>query len=183
MMGRRDARARVFDGIAFFDGCDRQLLAEMAHQADRVRVPAGTVLTVAGQHAWQLLVVVEGIAQATDGGGTATVVSGQTIAPRAVAEIAPWPATVTTLSEVEVLVLNGLAFGWAVRQHPHLARPDRSRPAAVTTPGDGAASLDAAGRGHTPPRLRRWSLAARFAAGRPRTVHARHSNVIAGVGR
>jgi hypothetical protein len=177
-MGRRRERTRtdVFAGVAFFEGCDRRLLAEMAPHADRVRLPAGAVLAAAGRHAWQLLVLTEGLARPTADGRQGTLVAGQAVAPGAAAAIAPYPATVTALTAVEVLVVNGPAFAWAVRQQPSLVTPPpRTARAAATAPAGAAGTTRAA-------RLARaWRRA--FPARPTPTVHDRNSNVIAGVGR
>jgi CRP-like cAMP-binding protein len=202
-MARRDARTHAFDGVPFFDGCDERLLAELAPHADRVRVPAGTVLATAGRHAWQLLVLVEGSARTTDRGRTGILGPGRAIAPDAVATLAPFPATVTTSSEAEVLVVNGPAFVAAARQHPRLARRSpvlRTEPPAITAtdPGrraDGGRArrrarrlLRARDRASAPQPSTRPDVPTVDAGpapspGRGPAVHARNAHVVAGIGR
>ncbi len=134
-MGRRDARTRVFEGVAFFEGRDAATLTELAPHADRVQVPAGTVLAVAGRHAWQLLVLVDGAARTTTGGRTGFLGAGQAIAPHAAATLGPFPTTVTTTTDTEVLVVNGPAFVGAANRDRSLIH-QRAGAAKVRFGGD-----------------------------------------------
>lgn len=111
----------IFDGLAFFEGCDRRRLADLVFHAGRIRVRPGTVLAEAGRTARELIVVVEGTVQTQRGPVTLVHGPGLAVAPDAVARRARFPLTVTAVGEVEVLVVNGPAFGWAVRDMPELA--------------------------------------------------------------
>ena len=180
-MRRRSARLQVFAGVAFFDGCDRRLLADLAPHADRLRVRDGQVLATAGRHAWQLLVLVTGTARSEAGGKTRMLGAGDAIAPEAVAQVLPHPATVTAIGDVEVLVVNGPAFSWAARRHPALARP-----AGGTVETEPTIDLTEPGQvrpAPVPVRRRDARRAARRVADHAGAVHGRNTNLIAGVGR
>lgn len=125
-MGRRATSTQVFDGVALFDGGSRRRLAQIAPHTDRMRLPGGTVLAEAGRTARELIVLLDGVAGTDDGSATGTLAAGQAVAPAAVATAAPFPATVTADGEVEVLVINGPAFRWALHEIPGLAH--RVRP-------------------------------------------------------
>jgi CRP-like cAMP-binding protein len=105
-----------------FDRYARTSLAPLIPHADRLRLAEGTVVVREGHRARQLVIVVAGALLATCGGrpvgalGPGTWIGGdEVLADRA------HDSTLVALEGVEVLVLNGPAYRWAVQTLPGLA--------------------------------------------------------------
>jgi CRP-like cAMP-binding protein len=105
-----------------FDRYARTSLAPLIPHADRLRLAEGTVVVREGHRARQLVIVVAGALLATRGGrpvgalGPGTWIGGdEVLADRA------HDSTLVALEGVEVLVLNGPAYRWAVQTLPGLA--------------------------------------------------------------
>jgi CRP-like cAMP-binding protein len=95
-------------------GADRRRLAELAPHADRLRLPAGRTIVRAGATARELAVIVTGqAAERFPDGRTAVLTAGAEIGGRETVERRPHPATVVSLTDVEVVVVNGPAVMWA----------------------------------------------------------------------
>jgi hypothetical protein len=89
-------------------------LADLAPHADRLRLPAGRTIAFAGASARELVVVVSGqAARLSDDGPPAVLPAGAEIGGHEVVDRRPHPATVVSLTDVEVVVVNGPAVRWA----------------------------------------------------------------------
>lgn len=121
-----------FAGARLFEGCTPRQLTPVAPHADRIRVPAGGVIAEAGRSARELMVVLRGVTRVeTPAGHLGCMVPGEAIAPHAVAEHGELPVTVTAVTDVELLVVNGPAFRWAVRELRTVAQRLGATPIAV----------------------------------------------------
>ena len=82
-------------------------LAELAPHADRLRLPAGRTIARAGETARELTVIVAGQAVLLpQDGPTAILSAGAEIGGHEVVDRRPHPATVVSLTEIEVVVVN-----------------------------------------------------------------------------
>jgi CRP-like cAMP-binding protein len=119
---RRRPDVALLAEVPPFDRCVRTSLAPLIPHADRLRLAEGTVVVHEGHRARQLVIVVAGALLATRGGrpvgalGPGTWIGGdEVLADRA------HDCTLVALEGVEVLVLNGPAYRWAVQTLPGLA--------------------------------------------------------------
>lgn len=128
MSGRRGDRS-AFAGVPLFAGHDRRSLAELGRHADRLVVAPGTTVALEGRRHHEVVVVVAGEVRVTRGGrpvdrlGPGAVIGGRE-------EIDGTAHTATCLAGdgVELLVLRGSAFRWAVQSLDGFA-PDLEHPA------------------------------------------------------
>ena len=97
-------------------GADPRRLAELAAHTDRLRLPPGRTLVRAGETARELVVVVAGEAAAHHDGTTTVLRTGAQIGGAELVRRERHPATVVAATEVEVVVVNGPAVLWAVRE-------------------------------------------------------------------
>lgn len=95
-------------------GADPRRLTELVPHTDRLRLPPGRVLALAGATARELVVLVEGHAAVLGPDGRREVIGPDTeIGGAELLTHARHPATVVTVSEVEVVVVSGPAMRWA----------------------------------------------------------------------
>jgi hypothetical protein len=89
-------------------------LADLAPHADRLRLSAGRTIARARATARELVVVVSGrAALLSDDGRLAVLPAGAEIGGHEVVDRRPHPATVVSLTDVEVVVVHGPAVRWA----------------------------------------------------------------------
>jgi hypothetical protein len=146
---RRHQDAGLLRAVPAFRGADPRRLAELATHTDRLRLPPGRMLVAAGEVARELVVVVAGEAVAHHDDGTTTALRpGAQIGGAEVVRHERHPATVMTTTEVEVVVVNGPAVLWAVREG--LVGPlDRPAHEAAGQPaGTGLRGAGTRGTGH-----------------------------------
>jgi CRP-like cAMP-binding protein len=97
-------------------------LAPLIPHADRLRVADGTVVVREGRRARQLVIVVAGALLATRGGrpvgalGPGTWIGGEELLTDGT-----YDCTLVAAEDLEVLVLNGPAYRWAIQTLPGLA--------------------------------------------------------------
>jgi CRP-like cAMP-binding protein len=110
---RRPDVGPLLDVSALADA-HRSRLADLAPHADRLRLPAGRTIARAGATARELVVVVSGqAAQLSDDGRRAVLPPGAEIGGHEVVDRRPHAVTVVSLTDVEVVVVNGPAVRWA----------------------------------------------------------------------
>jgi CRP-like cAMP-binding protein len=91
-------------------GAGRRRLADLAPHADRLRLPAGRTIARAGATARELIVVVSGrAARLSPDGRMAVLPAGAEIGGHELVDRRPHPATVMSLTDVELVVVNGPA--------------------------------------------------------------------------
>jgi CRP-like cAMP-binding protein len=119
---RRRPDVAVLAEVPPFDRYARTSLAPLIPHADRLRLAEGTVVVREGHRARQLVIVVAGALLATRGGrpvgalGPGTWIGGEELLTDRAHDY-----TLVALEGVEVLVLNGPAYRWAVQTLPGLA--------------------------------------------------------------
>jgi CRP-like cAMP-binding protein len=119
-MKQRASSTTQLAGIPPFDRCDERDLAPLEHHADRLRVPAGTTLARAGQLAHQFVVVLDGQVASRAGDEVVVAGPGSQFGGDEVLNGDVHQRTLTTVSDVELLVLFGPAYRWAVQALPDL---------------------------------------------------------------
>lgn len=122
MRARRRPDVTLLAEVPPFDRYARTSLAPLIPHADRLRIADGTVVIREGHRARELVIVVAGALLATRAGrpvgalGPGTWVGAQELlASRA------HDCTLIAAEGLEVLVLNGPAYRWAVQTLPGLA--------------------------------------------------------------
>jgi CRP-like cAMP-binding protein len=100
--------------VPALDGADPRQLAPLVAHTDRLRLPPGRVLALAGASARELVVIVSGEAVVLGPGGSRAFVGADTeIGFPEVLTHERHAATVMTVSDVEVVVVAGPAIRWA----------------------------------------------------------------------
>ncbi len=122
MRARRRPDVAVLAEVPPFDRYAHTSLAPLVPHADRLRVADGTVVVREGHRARQLVIVVAGALLATRGrrlvgalGPGTWIGAEELLADRA------HDCTLVAAEDLEVLVLNGPAYRWAVQTLPGLA--------------------------------------------------------------
>jgi CRP-like cAMP-binding protein len=120
--GRRRPDVSVLAEVPPFDRFAHTSLAPLVPHADRLRLAEGAIVVREGHRARQLVIVVAGALLATRDGrpvealGPGTWIGGdELLADRA------HDCTLVALEGVEVVVLNGPAYRWAIQTLPGLA--------------------------------------------------------------
>ena len=107
----RRGKTDLIRKIPLFSECSRSELEAVATVADELHLPAGRVLIRQGDVGRELFVLVDGKVEVEqDGKKLGTRSSGDFLGEIAVVTRRPRTATVTTLTEVRVLVLTDLNF-------------------------------------------------------------------------
>jgi Cyclic nucleotide-binding domain len=109
---RRPDVGPLLDVPALADAGPRRL-ADLAPHADRLRLPAGRTIARAGATARELVVVVSGKAALLRDGRMAILPAGAEIGGHELVARRPHAATVMSLTDVEVVVVNGPTVRWA----------------------------------------------------------------------
>jgi CRP-like cAMP-binding protein len=119
---RRRPDVTVLAEVPPFDRYARTSLAPLIPHADRLRVADGTVVVREGRRVRQLVIVVAGALLATRGGrpvgalGPGTWIGGEELLTDRT-----YDCTLVAAEDLEVLVLNGPAYRWAIQTLPGLA--------------------------------------------------------------
>jgi CRP-like cAMP-binding protein len=107
----RRGKTDLIRKIPLFSECSRSELEAVATVADELHLPAGRVLIRQGDVGRELFVLVEGKVEVEqDGEKIGTRSSGDFLGEIAVVTRRPRTATVTTVTDVRVLVLTDLNF-------------------------------------------------------------------------
>ena len=107
----RRGKTDLIRKIPLFSECSRSELEAVATVADELQLPAGRVLIRQGDVGRELFVLVEGKVEVEqDGEKIGTRSSGDFLGEIAVVTRRPRTATVTTVTDVRVLVLTDLNF-------------------------------------------------------------------------
>jgi len=108
--------------IPLFAGCSDRDLEHLAHAADRIRLPEGTLLTRQGDIGREAFVILTGSAAVDrDGERVAEIGPGDVVGELALLDGGPRSATVTATSDIEALVLTRPAFTAVLDEIPTLA--------------------------------------------------------------
>ncbi len=108
------------DGLA---GCTADDIGKLASLGDELTIAAGEELTVEGGYGGEAFLVLGGTARVSrDGLHVADVGTGDFVGEMALLDHKPRSASVTALTDVQVLVFDPRAFGKLLHDSPKLAR-------------------------------------------------------------
>lgn len=114
--------AEQLANLPLFSACSGRDLQRLAKAADELTVPAGTTLTTQGGVGREAFVILEGSAEVMrDGVHVADLGPGDPFGELALLDGGPRTATVTTTSDVTLLVLSKPAFNAVLDEIPTLA--------------------------------------------------------------
>jgi CRP/FNR family cyclic AMP-dependent transcriptional regulator len=121
MVNRRD-RLDQLAGISLFGSCSQRELAKVARAVDEVGVTAGRVLVEQDAAGHECYIIVEGEARVTrDGNDIATLGPGDTIGELAMLDGGPRSATVTAVTDLDLLVIGQREFAALLTEVPTLS--------------------------------------------------------------
>lgn len=118
----RKRKTDLLREIPLFSECSRAELDQVAGVADELALPAGTVLMREGAVGKELVVLIDGEVDVTQGSTrVATRSGGDFVGELALVTQRPRTATVTATSEIRVLVVSASAFQRLLRDVPAIA--------------------------------------------------------------
>jgi CRP-like cAMP-binding protein len=116
---RKDAKAELIKRVPLFSQCTKKELAEVAHIADEIDLPAGKDLMREGERGREFFVLLEGTADVSKKKRKlAEMKSGDFFGEIALVSDAPRSATVTTSAPVRALVVTDRDFRTLLRHSP-----------------------------------------------------------------
>jgi CRP/FNR family transcriptional regulator, cyclic AMP receptor protein len=119
----RDKKIEVLQRVPLFSACSRRELERIASLADHEELPSGTVLTHEGRVGNEAFIIARGQAEARIGKKKVAVLGpGQMVGEMALIDRGPRSATVTAVTDVDVLVLDPRSFASLMDDVPSVAR-------------------------------------------------------------
>ena len=119
----RDRKVAALRRVALFRLCSDKELADIAGLADEASIKAGQVLTAEGKPGQECFVIADGSAEVTIRGEKIAIVGeGDAVGEMALLDTSPRSATVTALTDMQVFVLEPVAFGELLLRHPKVAK-------------------------------------------------------------
>lgn len=110
-------------GIWLFSGCTRTELRKIQRLLEEVTVPAGTLLVQEGEPGYLFFVVVSGTASVVHGRRvTATLGPGDFFGELSLIDKAPRSASVTSTTDMTMLVIRQRDFQSILRSSPRITR-------------------------------------------------------------
>ena len=117
----KNSKAAAISRVPLFGRCTKRQLAEIAHLADELDLPAGKTLTREGAPGREFFVILEGGAEVRRNGQLiASMRAGDFLGEIALVTDVPRTATVRTTSPVRVLVLTNREFRQLLRTSPDI---------------------------------------------------------------
>jgi CRP-like cAMP-binding protein len=118
-MRRRDQQIEHLSQVPLFSVCSREELRAISRQSTSLDIRAGRALVREGQRGNDFFVVMSGEAQVTRRGAVVDKIGvGGFFGELALLDPAPRDATVTALTDMEVLVLTNLEFAAVLADAP-----------------------------------------------------------------
>jgi CRP-like cAMP-binding protein len=152
-------RLAALEAVPMFRACSRKQLELVARLADNVTVEAGEVLAREGRIERELFVIMSGEAQVSRAGTpVARLGAGDYFGELAVLDAGPRDATVTAISDLEVLIVGQREYATMVADIPGLrdallkgmAKRLRAADIGGTLPAPDGLGDGKAGDGHAP---------------------------------
>jgi len=148
-------RLAALEAVPMFRACSRKQLELVARLADNVSVEAGEVLAREGRIERELFVILDGQAQVTRAGtAVAQLGAGDYFGELAVLDAGPRDATVTALTDLDVLIIGQREYATMVADVPGLrdallrGMAKRLRAADLGATGSPTGSADDRSPGH-----------------------------------
>lgn len=121
-MANKDYEAHL-RSVPLFASCTNRQLDEVGRVADEIRFPAGKVLAQQGDIGFDLMILVEGVAEVSrDGMAVAEVGPGHFMGEMAVLSARPRNATLTAKTDVVLLELTRTGLDQLLDDIPGLAK-------------------------------------------------------------
>jgi CRP-like cAMP-binding protein len=118
---RKNAKLELLKRVPLFERCSKRELEEISRLADEVTLAAGRELTKEGTSGKEFVVIVDGSADVRRKGRKVNSLrSGDFLGEIALVTGMPRTATVTTTTQVRVLVITAPAFRSLLRRMPSL---------------------------------------------------------------
>ena len=122
-MSRKDAYLDHLHQVPIFRGLSRKHLETVAKQGDALTLPAGKAVITEGEQGEEFFVVLSGKLSVTAGGKEVAVLGeGDFFGELALFDPAPRDATVTCVTDSELLVIDSRRFAPLLEDVPSLAR-------------------------------------------------------------
>ena len=118
----RQTKVELLKRIPLFAECSKSELEAISRVADELTLPAGRVVMRQGARGRELVVLVDGEATVErDGATVATIRGGDFLGELALITGKPRTATVTALTDLRTLVLDGISFDRVLRDVPSVS--------------------------------------------------------------
>jgi CRP/FNR family transcriptional regulator, cyclic AMP receptor protein len=118
----RDAKVELLRGVSLFSACSKRELTRIATLADEIEVPEGRVLIRQGEPGREFFVIVDGRAKVSiRGKRTRTLDAGSAFGELSLFDHGPRSATVTALTDMQLLVLDSRSFSSLISEVPSVA--------------------------------------------------------------
>ena len=138
-MFRKDDYLKRLEQVPLFRGLNHKQIETIGKQADTVQVSAGSKVIREGEHGEEFFIVLSGeVSVSCQGMEVATLGDGDFFGELALFDPAPRDATVTALSDTELLVVSAQRFQPLLQDVPLLARKVTSHLARRVREGDTA---------------------------------------------
>jgi len=118
----RQTKVELLKRIPLFAECSKSELEAISRVADELTLSAGRVVMRQGARGRELVVLVDGEATVErDGATVATIRGGDFLGELALITGKPRTATVTALTDLRTLVLDGISFDRVLRDVPSVS--------------------------------------------------------------
>lgn len=118
----RGKKAELLRGVSLFSACSNRELARISSLADEIEVPEGRVLIRQGEPGREFFVIVDGRAKVSiRGKQTRTLDAGSAFGELSLFDQGPRSATVTALTDMQLLVLDSRSFSSLISEVPSVA--------------------------------------------------------------
>ena len=119
----KDAKVELLKRVPLFSKLDKKGLQDVCRIADELDLPAGKEMATEGDRGREFFVLLKGEAAVTKGGQQiATMKEGDFFGEIALVTKMPRTATVTAVSDVDVLVITERAFDNLMEHTPEIGR-------------------------------------------------------------
>lgn len=123
LLTTKSAKVELIGGVSLFAGLSQKEVARVAALVDELEVDSGAVLCTEGRPGAEFFVIASGRAEATrEGEHLAYLASGAFFGEMSLLDHGPRSATVTAVTPMHLLVLDGRSFLSVVAEHPGVAR-------------------------------------------------------------
>jgi CRP-like cAMP-binding protein len=123
MQLHKDAKMELLKRVPLFTKLDKKGLQDIAHIADELDLPAGKEMATEGDRGREFFVLLKGEAEVTKNGSRInTMKEGDFFGEIALVSKMPRTATVTAITNVDVLVITERAFDNLLKRSPDIGR-------------------------------------------------------------
>lgn len=118
---RQDRKRELIKSVPIFSRCSKKELEALGSEFDEIDVPSGRTLTKQGEPGREFVVIISGSAEVTKDGRRVNMLgAGDFLGEIALLSGGPRTATVTTISDADLLVLSSRSFARLTKEVPSL---------------------------------------------------------------